>query len=403
LSERVRKHSWFSTGLVFAIGSMVAACALPAAGPTAIQLEGSVGGTDFPFHLVRMDASVVSILQRFRGVTFGPSFHTGGYVASNALRPGDVITITVYETGGSTLFPPPSTSPTFSLNPNSPNSAPAGNSTVPAQVIEADGTINVPFVGRMKVSGHTPGDVARMIEQGLQGKAVGPQVIVTLVNNASNTASVGGDVNSPKPVPLSLRGERLLDVIASAGGAKYPAYDTYVDIVRGKLTGTALLQSVVKNPNENIIVRPNDQVFLTRIPRSFAVLGATQKVNQYTFDTEHVTLAEAIARAGGPIDNVGDPGGIYLFRFEPWAIAKDILQTADVNVADMPVTEFVPILYQVGLRGAGGFFYAQSVQMRDKDVVLVTNAEATQFGKLLVIARGVSGIAYDVQRASTLR
>jgi polysaccharide export outer membrane protein len=368
------------------MGSMLAACALPAAGPTASQLEGSVGNADFPFHLVRVDARVVSILQGNRGTTFGPTFRSGGYAASNKVRPGDVVTVTVYETGGSTLFPPPASSPNFSQNQNAVNSAPAGNSTIPAQVVEADGTINVPFVGRLKVAGHTPGEVGRIIEQGLRGKAVEPQVIVSLVNNATNSATVG------------LRGERLLDVIAQAGGARYPAYETYVEIVRGGHSGMALLQSVVRNASENVVVRPNDQVFLTRVPRSFAVMGATQKVAQYPFDTEQVSLAEAIARAGGPIDTVGDPGGIYLFRFEPWPVAKRLLQ----DLGDAPHPDFVPVLYQVGLRGAEGFFYAQSIQMRDKDLVLITNAEATQLQKLLVLARGITGIAYDLQRSSVV-
>jgi polysaccharide biosynthesis/export protein len=410
LNQRVNKYSWLSTGLVLAIGSMLAACALPAAAPTSIQLEGSTGTPDFPFQIVRVDGRVVSILQGFRGVTFGPGFRKPGYAASSALvlRPGDVIAISVFETGGSTLFPPPTNVPGIP-GPSTTTTAPASASTIPAQVIEADGTVNVPFVGRLNVVGRTPGQVGRLIEQELRGKAVEPQVIVTLVNNASSTATVGGDVNSSKPVALSLRGERLLDVIAAAGGAKYPAYETYVQIVRGKQTGTALLQSIVRNPDENVMVRPNDQVFLQRIPRSFAVLGATQKVAQYTFDSDHVTLAEAIARAGGPIDTVGDPSGIYLFRFEPWPLAKDLLQIANVDVKDLKDfkdgahPEFVPVLYQLGLSNAEGYFYAQAIQMRDKDVVLVTNAEATQLQKLLNLARGVSGIAYDVWRVSTVK
>lgn len=381
---------------------MLAACALPGAAPTSVQLEGSTGTSDFPYHVIPIDGRVVSILQGYRGVTFGAGFRNAGYVANNILRPGDIIAISVYETGGSTLFPPPFNLPNFSPNPNTPNSAPAGNSTIPPQVIEADGMINVPFVGRLKVVGRTPGQVARLIEEQLRGKAVNPQVIVTLVNNATNTATVGGDVNSPRPVPLSLRGERLLDVIAAAGGAKFPPYETYVEIVRGGTTGTSLMQTIVRNPSENIVVRPNDQIFLTRVPRSFTVMGATQKVAQYPFETERVSLAEAIARAGGVIDNIGDPSGIYLFRFEPWPIAKELLLAANVSIGDAPPTDYVPILYRIGLTEAGGYFYAQSVQMRDKDVVLVTNAEATQMQKVLTLARGVSGIAYDLQRSYNL-
>ena len=128
--------------------------------------------------------------------------------------------------------------------------------------------------------------------------------------------------------------------------------------------------------------------------------GAGQKVSQYTFDTEKVTLAEAIARAGGPIDTVGNPGGIYLFRFEPWFIAKDVLGEQAKFQGDPP--PFVPILYRLGLRDADGYFLAQAVQMRDKDVVLVTNAETTQLQKLLAVVRSFTGIAYDLGRQATL-
>ena len=351
---------------------------------------------------MRVDSRVVSILQGVRGTTFSASFRGRGtrYAANNALNAGDVVSITVYESGGSTLFPSASSGGTFGASLGQPNSIQAGNSTIPAQVVEADGTINVPFAGRIKVAGRTPGQVGRMIEQELRGKAVEPQVIVSLVNNATNTATVGGDVNSPRPVPLSLRGERLLDVIAVAGGAKHPPYETYVEVVRGEVTGKALLQSVVRNASDNVVVRPNDQIFLTRTPRSFAVLGATQKVAQYPFDTERVSLAEAIARAGGPIDTIGDPSGIYLFRYEPRSIATELLASQNVEIGQPGTgSDFVPILYQIGLEGANGYFYAQAIQMRDKDVILITNAEATQLMKSLAVIRGFSGIAADAQRA----
>src|SRR5262249_25872991 len=136
--------------------------------------------------------------------------------------------------------------------------------------------------------------------------------------------TVGGEVNSPRLVALSLRGERLLDVIAASGGAKYPAYETFVHVVRDGRVGTVLLQTVITNPSENITVGPNDQIFLTRSPRTFTVLGAAQKVSQYPFDTEKVTLNEAVARAGGPVDTIGDPSGVYLFRYEPIGVVNAI-------------------------------------------------------------------------------
>jgi polysaccharide export outer membrane protein len=379
-------------------GALAGCAVLPAAAPTVSEIETTANPTDVPYTMVNIDDRVAALLSRYSGPSLSSTYKPNAYAANNRLHPGDAVAITVYESGGSTLFGqtvpnPGSTVPQAGV-------VPAGATTIPAQTIEADGKIIVPFVGRMQVVGRTPNEVAREVEKQLKGKAVDPQVIVTLVANSSNVATVGGDVNGPRPVPLSLRGERLLDVIASAGGAKFPAYETYVRVIRNGHVGMVLLQTVISKPSENIAIRPNDQIFLTRVPRTFSVLGATQKVSQYTFDTEKVSLAEAIARAGGPIDTIGNPGGIFLFRFEPWFIAKEVLGDQAKVTGDPP--PFVPILYRLGMRDADGYFLAQAVQMRDKDVVLITNAETTQLQKLLAVVRGFTGIAYDLGRQANL-
>jgi polysaccharide export outer membrane protein len=378
------------------MAGLLAGCFLPAAAPTSRELTRTESDSDFPYSLVRIDARVAAVINHVRS-SFDSSFQRAHYTASNILRAGDVVSITIYETGGSTLFPPPSSFPGASIT-GQPGAVSPGVNTIPPQTIEADGTVKVPFVGPLKVTGMTPGKAGALIEQNLQGKAVQPQVIVTMVNNNANAVAVSGDVNLGKVVHLTLRGEHLLDVIAEAGGPKYPPYETYVRVVRGKTVGSVLLQTVINDPTQNISVRPNDQVILTRYPRSFAVLGATAKVSQYNFDMEKVSLAEAVARAGGPIDTIGDPNGIYLFRFEPWFVAKDVLEPAQVQAFGEPPPAFVPVLYHLDLSSAEGYFLAQAVQMRDKDVVLISNSEATQLQKLLAVVRGFTGIAYDLKR-----
>jgi polysaccharide biosynthesis/export protein len=378
----------------------LAGCGLPAAAPTSIELTSSTNNGDFNYTTVKLDAHVASILSQYRP-TFGPTFMRGRYSTKNALRSGDAIAITVYETGGQSLFPPPTVVASNAPAVPSVGAVATGASNIPPQVIEADGTIFVPFVGRVKVAGLTPGQAGSLIEKDLQGKAVSPQVMVSLVNNIGNSATVSGEVNSARSVPLSSRGERLLDAIAAAGGAKYPAYETYVQVARQDKVGDVLLQTIVSNPAENIIVRPKDQIYLTHNPRSFAVLGATQKVAVYSFATEKVSLTEAIAQAGGPIDTVGNPSGIYLFRFEPWFIAKQLVDPQYVASLTSDPPKFLPILYRIDMRDAQGYFLSQAVQMRDKDVILITNAESIQLLKLLAVVRGFTGIAYDLKRGAT--
>ena len=386
--------------------SVLAACAqLPAAAPTSVELEDSLKEAAPNYILVNVDERIAEILRQFRRSTFDDRFKNKRYVPSNTLHPGDSVGVSIYELGASPTFGAPGTTA-------APSAGSLGgvSTAIPPQVIEADETIMVPFVDRVRAAGKTPAGLGAEIQRQLEGKAVNPQVIVSLVNGGSNTATVGGDVNQPRPVPLTLRGERLLDVIAAAGGAKYPAYDMYVSVVRGGHINTVLLQTVVTRPSENILVRPRDQVFLTRHPRTFAVLGATAKASQYTFDTARVSLAEGVARAGGPIDTVGNPSGVYLFRYEPAFIAEKILGKETVVSARASAEDsvkaqgdFVGILYRVDLRKAQGYFLAQDIDMQDKDVILVANAEGTQLVKLLTIIRGFTGIAYDLARQGTVR
>ena len=170
--------------------------------------------------------------------------------------------------------------------------------------------------------------------------------------NATNSATVGGDVNSPKPVPLSLRGERLLDVVAQAGGARYPAYETYAEIVRGG-------QQAWRCCNRWSGIRPRTssfarttKMFLTLVFRGPSPSWAPRRKSPNIRSIlKRVSLAEALARAGGPIDTIGDPGGIYLFRFEPWPLAKEILHAQNIDLGDGPHPDFVPILTRSACRG----------------------------------------------------
>jgi polysaccharide export outer membrane protein len=388
--------------VVLGLPAVLGACGfgLPASAPTRLELAVSGTESGVNYSVIKIDARTVSVLQRFHP-TFGPELRTARYAPTNALRVGDAVAITVYESGGSNLFPPPSVVPGAAAVASS-GSVATGASNVPPQTIERDGTIFVPFVGRLRVVGMTPGQMGQLIEQQLTGKAVSPQVLVTLVNSTGTSATVTGEVNSSRAVPLGARGERLLDVIAGAGGAKYPAYETYVQLVRGSRTGRVLLQNIIDDPNENIFVRPGDQVYLIRNPRTFVVMGATFRPALYPFQFEKVSLADALATSGGPTDVTGDPSGIYLFRFEAWELAKELLEPSAIASHGPTPPPYVPIMYRIDMRDADTYFLAQAVQMRDKDVVLVTNSTTTQLAKMVAVVKGFTGLGFDVAQIKRL-
>jgi polysaccharide export outer membrane protein len=377
-------------------------CNLPAAAPTATDLEKGQAVLDQDIFIVKMTAPVAHVLGTYVEPGFPPIFRNERYSASIVLKPGDVVAVTVYESGGSSLFG--SAAPQASPTPGASSPPSPGATTLPPQIVETDGRIIVPYVGKMQVAGMTPAQAASRIESGLSSQTVRPQVIVSLSSNTSNTVSVGGEVNKSGLMQLTLRGERILDAIAWGGGPKLPSVQLDVRLIRGDNTASVPLRTVLANPADNVVVRPNDNVVLVNNPRSFVVMGTTAKVAQYPIVTEHVTFAEAIAQAGGGIDAASNMGGIYLFRYEPTDFAHTVL-SADPRAVDMTFARAgattgpaVPVMYRIDLRQAEGYFLARQLMMRDKDIVVITTAEATQIQKFLTVLRGVTGLYFDLSR-----
>jgi polysaccharide export outer membrane protein len=129
--------------------------------------------------------------------------------------------------------------------------------------------------------------------------------------------TVTGEAIGGARVPLSLKGDRLLDVIAQAGGSHAPVYETFVRLSRGAITATISMEALVSDPRENIYAEPGDVLTVERTPQTFTVFGAAGQNNEINFPSAKLTLAEALAKAGGLQDARSDPAGIFLFRYEP--------------------------------------------------------------------------------------
>ncbi len=378
----------------FTLGPGLAGCAaIPSGAPTAIEFAGP-GATqaDPGYVILDLDPRVAKAISADRRPGLS-SLGADVYRPTLVLKPGDVIAITVFEVTPIPLF---GAGP--ALSGSTDKSTPAGGhtATLPAQVVEQDGSVPVPFGGTVRVAGLTPAQAGRAVAKSLEGKATSPQVVVSLLSSTINTASVNGDVGKPGLVPITVRGERVLDVVAQAGGPKDATFDTDVQLVRGGRVARANLQRLVDEPRENIRVEPGDTLNVVHNPRSFAVLGAALKVSQYNFNVERVTLAEGVARAGGGNDAVADVGEIYLMRFEPAALVRSLLPPGDPRLRTLPAgAGAVPVAYHLDLRGASGYFVSQSVQLHDKDAVLIANAATVELSKVVQIMRGIAGIYYD--------
>lgn len=390
--------------------ALPACSALPSAGPTASQVERTAD-PNLDVYLVKVTPPVVRALSDYKYDGFPRPFQLDTHRPSVALQPGDMVGVSIYEAGGTPLFGGGG----GSSGGGAPGAATAQTSvsaqatTLPGQLIEPSGQILIPFAGRVRVAGRTPSEAADEIARRLAPQTVQPQVIVTLLSNNANAVSVGGEVNKAGLVLLTLRGEKLLDVIAQAGGPRFPALETDVRVMRGNSVAAIPLQQVLANPRDNIVVRPNDNVVLVRNPKTFVVLGAVTKVAQYNMESERVTLAEGIARAGGTVDSYGSLAGIFLLRSEPTPLARAVMKADSAAIDDTYVRTAetrgltgpqTRMIYRIDLTQSGGYFSAQNIALRDKDIVLVANAETAQIQKAMTLLRAFTGAYFDLSRGA---
>jgi polysaccharide export outer membrane protein len=310
---------------------------------------------------------------------------------------------------------------------------PGRNATViPDQQVGADGGISVPYAGRIRAAGRLPAEVQQRIEARLAEKALQPQALVIVQKSAVNTVTVllswsvgvspGGTAATPVAtlvsnlsdgaaaavaagapaalaagapaaltagarVPLSPSGDRLLQVIAAAGGMTAPVHETFVQLSRGDITATIPLQRLVSDPAEDIFAQPGDVLTLIRVPQTFSVFGATGRNAEIPFDAERITLAEALGKSQGLRDDLAEPEGVFLFRYEP----NSLVRALDEPIATEARGGVSPIVYRFNLRDGKTYLLAQQFPMRDKDVIFVADAKAVQGQKLSTLLQTVTG------------
>ena len=329
-----RRRSAFLKSAICALAGTTAlsACsAVPSSGPSREAVVYAGAQQTPPYLLVRLSDFVIQKLLRFPGPSLYGKF--GDYRGSLEQRVGigDTVIVTIFEAAGGGLFSQPVADP---------KQTGSHSAVLPPQIVQRDGAITVPYAGRVPVDGRTTHQIERDIVGKLTGKAIEPQVVVALSNNISSSVTVGGEgvggtlgstaaAGTVAPglsglrIPLSAAGDRLLDVIANAGGLKTPAHETFLELTRGGRTVRVPFQTLLNDPKENIFARPDDTLTVVRYPLTFTAVGATTSNAVVPFSAVGINLAEAVGKATGLTDGRADPEGVFVFRFEPASVVRD--------------------------------------------------------------------------------
>ncbi len=383
-ARRLGRTASLNTALVCAAAIALSGCGtLGSAGPSTGDIKKSGGQviSGSEIQVIELnDQSMQRILASRKVQSFDEVFGNAAQ-AGTIIGRGDVLDIAIWEAPPAVLFGTTS----VGVGGSSYGTL-AQTTTLPQQMVGDEGTVMVPFAGAIRVAGSTTAQVQREIVRRLTGRAHAPQAVVRLVQNETRNVTVLGDVAGSRRVPLSSKGERLLDILAAAGGPRNPVGKTTVQVARGTTVITMPLDVVIRDPIQNIVVQPDDVVTVLFQPFSFTALGAVAQNAEIPFEGSGLSLAQALGRVGGLKDDRADVRGVFVFRLEePLALEPGSVATARTTSEGK-----IPVIYRLRFSDPSSFFTAQNFAVRNGDVIYVSNAPGADLQKFLTALSNIA-------------
>ncbi|MDQ0590584.1 polysaccharide biosynthesis/export family protein [Variovorax paradoxus] len=231
-----------------------------------------------------------------------------GKAPAYTIAPGDVIGIVVYR------HP--------ELMPNagaviSQQSDPTGVSVAPGFIVDGEGEISFPYIGRTRIDGMTERSAAEMISRKIAPFVKDPLVSVRIQSFRSRRVYVEGEVRTPglqifTDVPMT-----LAEAINRAGSITPAGDRSRVTLTRAERTmviDLPLLRRLGLDPTR-IPLQNGDIVNVgTRDDSRIYVMGEILRPTALTMRDGRLSLNEALGDAGGPALLTAATDQIYVVR-----------------------------------------------------------------------------------------
>jgi len=366
----VLKYSVFSANrarlaTAFTLMMAVSACGLPRSGPSQREiLAGSIenGGQT---NIVYVDDRVARAATIETPLGFSRSFLNAGTISVDRIRPGDVLSITIWENVENGLLV-----------------APGASSTTLGKVqVDQLGNVFVPYAGVVRASGRTPEELRQDITQLLERQTPDPQIEVRREAGDAAVVNVVGGVNKQGVIALSAASRTLTAVLAVAGGVGIDPAGTRVTVQRGNESGSIWLRDLYAEPANDINLRAHDRIIVEKDQRYYSVLGAASGQTRVDFLSKDPNVVDALSAVSGLNGNVADPRGIFIFRIEPAEVANAVLETDEFTTPQR-------VAYVIDLTKEESIFTAQAFRIRDRDTVYVTEAPFVSWSRVLETVAG---------------
>ncbi len=132
--------------------------------------------------------------------------------------------------------------------------------------VDATGSINLPYINKVKAEGLTPAQLSSSVEGSYRsGKIFSNPTITIVMQPSARFVNVGGSVRTPSRVQFT-EDMTLLTAINAAGGFNDFADQKRVRLLRGNDVKMYDVRQFRKDPSMDVKLQPGDRV---EVPQSF--------------------------------------------------------------------------------------------------------------------------------------
>ncbi len=250
--------------------------------------------------------------------------------------------------------------------------------------VDSKGTVALPYLGRLKVSSLTLGEVETLFRKTLKGITTDAQIQIGLTGDLSGSVLVAGAVKSPGRFSALEGPLTLLDAINRAGGPLLDAHLIQVVVRTGQKSYQFNYQDLLSGNNQ--VLPPGAEVVLERARKRFVAMGSVGDPGLHDLPSNNPSLLEVLGTVKGLNESKADAAGVFVFRL--------------TDEIDERTGQLVPKaeVFRLNLKEPAAMFLARQFLVQPEDAIYVTNAAVYEWQKIispivqvLVLGRAIEG------------
>jgi len=268
---------------------------------------------------------------------------------------------------------------------NNPSGQAQGDAASSGRLIEPDGTMFFPYVGKIQAAGLTPAELREKIAVPLSKIIREPQVDVRVTDFRSQRVYVTGEVMTPGPMFLNDSPVGALDAIAIKGGFTELSNRNQILLTRDGVT-SILGNGDASRPDSRttLPLKAGDVVFVPDISDDkIFLLGEFANQKTLIQGRSSISLAEALTQGGG-LDKLGaNAKAIFVFRRN--SIDSKALAVSESEIpapAEYPL-KILPRVYALDMTKAESLLLAERFPLKPRDVVYIASTDFSKYNRVV--------------------